>query len=60
MESCFPSRKEPLKTRALVDSFRLGLMSASRRGEAFDLATGCRISMSETSKDTTWYAFAGD
>jgi integrase len=52
--------KEPFKTRALADSFRSDLMSASRRGEAFDVATGRPISMSRPSKDMTWYAFACD
>jgi integrase len=52
--------KEPFKTRALADSFRSDLMSASRRGEAFDVATGRPISMSRTSKDMMWYAFACD
>jgi len=54
------SRKEPFKTRALADSFRSDLMSASRRGEAFDAATGRPISMSRTTRDMTWYAFACD
>src|SRR6185437_9842176 len=36
--------KEPFKTSALADSFRSDLISASRRGEAFDVVTGRPIS----------------
>lgn len=50
--------KAPFKTRALADSFRSELVAASRRGEAFDLATGRPISMARVSRDMTWYAFA--
>jgi integrase len=52
--------KEPFKTRALADSFRSELMSACRRGEAFDVATGRPVSMSRTNRDMSWYAFACD
>jgi len=52
--------KEPFKTSALADSFRSDLISASRRGEAFDVVTGRPISMSRTTKEMTWYAFACD
>lgn len=52
--------KAPFKTRALADSFRSELVSASRKGDAFDVATGRPISMSRTSRDMTWYAFACD
>src|SRR5437763_5534090 len=52
--------KEPFKTRALADSFRSELMSASRRGGAFDIATGRPVSMSRTNRDMSWYAFACD
>jgi integrase len=50
--------KEPFKTRALADSFRSDLMSAARKGEAFDVATGLPVSMSRTTGEMTWYSFA--
>lgn len=33
--------KKRFKTAALADSFRAELLSAARRGEAFDVTTGC-------------------
>jgi site-specific recombinase XerD len=46
------------KTAALADSFRADLLTAQRRGEAFDRTTGRPVSMARTSKHLTWYAFA--
>jgi integrase len=47
------------KTRALADSFRAHLLSATRRGEAFDIATGLPASaLPSTSTERSWYAFA--
>jgi hypothetical protein len=50
--------KHTFKTAALADSFRSGLLSAARRGEAFDTSTGRPVSMLRASKDMSWYAFA--
>jgi integrase len=50
--------KATFKTAALADSFRSGLLSAARRGEAFDTSTGRPVSMLRASKDMSWYAFA--
>jgi hypothetical protein len=36
------------------------LMSAARRGEAFELETGCPLSMTRTSQHVDWYKFACD
>jgi integrase len=48
--------KTTFKTAALADSFRSDLLSAARKGEAFDTTTGRPISMLRASKDM--YAFA--
>jgi integrase len=50
--------KATFKTAALADSFRSDLLSAARKGEAFDTTTGRPVSMLRTSKDMSWYAFA--
>jgi integrase len=50
--------KATFKTAALADSFRSGLLSAARKGEAFDTGTGRPVSMLRASKDMSWYAFA--
>ncbi|NMH98990.1 tyrosine-type recombinase/integrase [Pseudonocardia acidicola] len=54
------ARKERFKTRALADSFRSELISATRRGEAFSVETGHPISASRPSRDLGWYEFACD
>jgi integrase len=50
--------KEYFKQRALADSFRSALMSAARKGEAFDIATGRPVSMQLPASGMTWYDFA--
>ena len=50
--------KATFRTAALADSFRSDLLSAARKGEAFDTGTGRPVSMLRTSKDMSWYAFA--
>jgi integrase len=50
--------KQPFKSRALADSFRSDLVSAARKGEAFDLASGRPVSMRRVQRDTSWYEFA--
>lgn len=52
--------KESFKTRALADSFRSDLMTAARKGEPFDLATGRPVSALRTETNTAWFAFAAD
>lgn len=51
-------RKKRFKTRALADSFRSELLTAARKGEPFDVATGRPVSMTQAAKDVTWYDFA--
>jgi integrase len=47
------------KTDALADSFRADLVSASRRGEAFDVAYGLPVSMvKQEQPDRSWYDHA--
>jgi integrase len=50
--------KEPFKTSGLADSFRSQLVSAARKGEAFDLATGLPVSMVRTENSMSWFDFA--
>lgn len=54
------SFKEPFRTAALAESFRAGLLSAARRGEAFDVETGRPLSMTRAAQDVSWYRFACD
>lgn len=51
-------RREPFKTAALADSFRSDLLSAARKGEAFDVGTGLPVSMQRSARAMTWYEFA--
>src|SRR5919198_2329271 len=50
--------KSTYKTAALADSFRSDLLSAARKGEAFDTNTGRPVSMLRAGKGMSWYAFA--
>lgn len=53
-----PLRKRPFKQKALAVSFRADLISAARKGEAFDVATGKPISMSREIQDMSCYGLA--
>jgi integrase len=50
--------KERYKTQALADSFRSELVTAARKGEAFDVDTGRPVSMGRTNREMSWYDFA--
>lgn len=50
--------KEPFKTSALAESFRSDLVSAARKGEAFDQSTGRPVSMVRATNDMSWFDFA--
>lgn len=50
--------KEPFKAKALAESFRADLVSAARKGEAFDIASGRPVSMQRNDRDMSWYEFA--
>ena len=50
--------KEPFKTAALADSFRADLMSAARKGEAFDVESGRPVSMQRAVRTMSWYELA--
>jgi integrase len=52
--------KERFPTRALADSFRSDLVSATRKGEAFDTATGRPVSAARPVQELRWYPFACD
>jgi integrase len=45
------------KVRAQADSFRADLISAQRKGEAFDVVTGLPASVGRSSVDMTWFDF---
>src|SRR6266487_1967128 len=50
--------KEPFKGSALADSFRSQLVTATRKGEAFDTKTGRPVSMSRAQADMPIYTLA--
>lgn len=52
-------RKEPHRTAALAETFRSELLTAMRKGEPFDVATGRPLSaLRKQVPTTTWYDFA--
>lgn len=51
---------ESLKVRAQAEGFRADLISAQRRGEAFDLTTGRPVSWLRIEKDSTWFDLTRD
>ncbi|HEX5119561.1 MAG TPA: integrase [Pseudonocardiaceae bacterium] len=52
--------RESFNTQALADSYRSGLVTASRKGERFDKATGRPTSESREEKNVPWFEFAAD
>jgi integrase len=52
--------KESFKTRALADSFRSDLVSATKKGEPFELECGRPVSTLRANAETDWFAFATD
>lgn len=54
--------KEPHRSAALAETFRSELLTAMRRGEAFDVTTGRPLSSvrREEAPGRTWYEFACD
>lgn len=50
--------RAPFGTKALADAFRSELVSATRRGEAFSLATGRPVSHKSRASAMNWYHFA--
>src|SRR5215470_3168022 len=50
--------KEGFRNAAQADSFRSALMTATRKGEAFSLATGRPTAWERAKADTSWYEFA--
>ncbi|MDG4772829.1 integrase [Solwaraspora sp. WMMD792] len=51
-------RKEPFKTKALAESYRSELVSAARKGEAFDVESGRPVSMRRQTETMSWYQLA--
>jgi hypothetical protein len=50
--------REGFRTAAQADSFRSGLLTAARKGEAFGLTTGLPTTWERSKAETTWYDFA--
>lgn len=46
------------KTKAAADSFRADLLSAQRKGEAFDTDTGLPVSLARVANEMSWFEFA--
>lgn len=52
-------KHSPHESYALADAFRSELVAASRKGEAFDIATGLPVSkLKKAASETSWYQFA--
>jgi integrase len=49
--------KQPFRTKAQAASFEAELLSAARRGEAFDITTGRPVSWGREANDMSWYDF---
>jgi len=52
--------KEGFRNAALADSFRSSLLTAARKGEAFNLSTGRPVSWERKESTVTWYALTLD
>src|SRR5262252_2439301 len=50
--------REGFRTGAQADSFRSALMTATRKGEAFSLATGRPVAWERAKAGISWYEFA--
>ena len=48
--------KKPFKTDALADSFRSELVTAARKGEAFEIGSGLPVSTARAGRDLSFYA----
>lgn len=51
-------RKEVRKTKALADSYRAALLTAARKGEPFDVASGLPVSMLPQEAGVSWFDHA--
>jgi hypothetical protein len=58
MESRQPTVEDDVQDRGACRQLPLLLLSAARKGEAFDTSTGRPVSMLRASKGMSWYAFA--
>ena len=50
--------KKHFKSAALAESFRSELVTASRKGQAFDTVTGRPVVAAEVARRESWYVFA--
>lgn len=53
-----PLKKKPFKQKALAVSYRSTLLTAARKGEAFDVASGLPVSMSRATLEMSCYELA--
>jgi integrase len=53
-----PRRRPFKRNKALAEGFRSDLISAARKGEAFDVETGLPVSMRRAVSDVPWYTLA--
>ena len=51
-------RSRSFATKALAESHRAGVLSAARRGDAFDVETGLPVSMLPDERQVTWWEWA--
>lgn len=54
------THQETFKTKAQAESFRAELISAARKGEAFDVTSGLPVSLTRGTEDRNWFDFACD
>ncbi|MEU3274524.1 integrase [Saccharomonospora sp. NPDC006951] len=53
-----PLFQRSFKAKAAADSFRADLLSAQRKGEAFDTKSGLPVSMDRTGRELPWFELA--
>lgn len=51
-------RRQTFRTEALADSFRANLVTAARKGDAFDIETGLPMSLAIRASDVAWFSVA--
>lgn len=52
------AKHQTFRTRALADAFRAGLLSATKQGQPFDVATGLPVTALPVATAPSWFDFA--
>jgi integrase len=52
------SQRKPFVEKTLAESFRSELVTAARKGEAFDIESGLPVTMLRAGRELPWYALA--